>query len=106
MTRTEFDVRSAEPTLDEDQLAGIVPFDRMTDELQDIADHKCDQRPPGRVAPHQKVNWQDERYRQSDQMNGQIAGMEMAFTIIFEEAAHQLGHGGKQKAQSQRIVLP
>ena len=90
MPRSEFNVRAAEPTFDEDQFAGVVPFDRMADELQQIADHKCDQRPPRRVAPNQKVNWQDERHRQSNEMDRQIARMQVALTIIFEEAAHRM----------------
>ena len=88
MTRPEFDVRPAEPAFEEDQLARVVALDRMADELQDVADYKRDQRPLGRVAPNQKVDRQDECHRKCDQVDRQIARMQMAFTIVFEEAAH------------------
>ncbi len=92
MSWTKFDVSPTEPTLDEDKLSRIIAFDRVADELQGIAEYKCKQRPPSWVlfVPHQKVNWQDKRDRKSNQVDGQISGMQMTFTIIFEEAAHDL----------------
>lgn len=88
MTRAEFDVGAAQPAFDQDQLACVVPFDRVADELQDVADDKRDQRPRGWVAPNEKVNRQDERHRQADRMKSHVAGMQMAFAVVFEEASH------------------
>ena len=90
MTRAELHIRPAEPTFDEDQLAGVVSFDRVADELQQIADHERDQRPRRRVllVPNEKMDRQHERDRQADQMKRHVAGMQMAFAIILEEAAH------------------
>ena len=95
MTWAELDVLAAEPTLDEDQLASVVPFDGMTDELQRVSDHKGDRCPGGWVAPNEKMDWQYKRDRQADQMERHVAGMQMAFAIVFQEASH-----GRVKVQN------
>jgi hypothetical protein len=86
----EFHIGAAQASLHQNQFAGIVAFDRVTDELQNVPDHKCDQRPRSWVllVPDQKVDRQDERHRQTNQMKELIARMQMALTVIFPEAAH------------------
>ena len=94
MPRAKFHIGAARPTLEQNQFAGIVAFDGMADELQNVANHKRDQRPRGIVlfVPDQKVDRQDKRHRQTDEMKELIAGMQMAFAVVFPEAAHVSDH--------------
>ncbi len=91
MSWAKLDIGAAEPLLNEDQFARIVPFDRVADELQDIPDHERDQRPMGRVlvVPHQKMDRQHERHGESDDMKKAVAGVQMTFGIILQEAFHE-----------------
>ncbi len=91
MPGAELSVRSLEESLHKDQLASIVPFDRMADELQQVADDKRDQCPRRRilVVPDEKMDRQDERDRQAQQMKELVAGMEMPFRVVLEESLHE-----------------
>ena len=63
----------------------------MADELQQVANDKRDQCPRRRilVVPDEKMDRQDERDRQAQQMKELVAGMEMPFRVVLEESLHE-----------------
>ena len=89
MPGAEFHVRPTEPAFDQYPFACVVPFDDVADELQKIADHEGVNRPDRRVVPHQKMNRQDERDWQTDQVEEPVGRVQMTFDVVGPETTHQ-----------------
>lgn len=90
MPRPKLDIANTQHSLQQNEFAGIVAFDHMTNDLQQIAKAKRIQRPDGgvRFSPHQKVDWQHKSDRQADPMHRAIGWVQVSFNVILPEPPH------------------
>lgn len=83
--RAKFPIGEPEGSFNQDHFSCVVPFARMPQELQRVADNKCQ---PGRDFPRlaQEDDRKDERDRKSERVKEPVRGISVALGIVLQKA--------------------